>query len=114
MHTQINSKHPKRKCKKKKSNIGYNKSLIPHTSIAGQSPSVSQRHPFHLVSQRPPIVSLQLGILDPLLTPVLMQPADVILGLLEIDQLVADALFDEYPARMLLHNRLFVLPNLSV
>lgn len=41
-----------------------------------------------------------------------MQPADVILGLLEIDQLVADALFDEYPARMLLYNRLFVLPNL--
>lgn len=71
--------------------------------------SIPQWHPLHLVTQRPPVVRLQLGVFDAFLTPVLVQPADVILALLEVDQFVSHALPDEHPAGMLLHDGFFVL-----
>ena len=64
--------------------------------------SISSRHVFDLVAQCPPIIGLELRILDPLLTPVLMQSADVILRLLENDQLIANAFLDENPASVLI------------
>ena len=62
----------------------------------------SQRHILNLLAQRSPIISLKLSILYTLLTPVLMQPADLVLGLLEEDQLIPDALFDEDSSGMLI------------
>lgn len=38
-----------------------------------------------------------------------MQPRDVVLAFLEVEQFVADAFFDEDPARVLLDDRLLVL-----
>jgi hypothetical protein len=62
------------------------------------------RHAVHFLAEAPPIVSLQLGIFDPLLTPVLMKSADMILAVLKIQKLIADAFFNENTARMLLHD----------
>ena len=42
-------------------------------------------HAFNFVAQLPPIIGLQLGVLDTLLTPVLVQVADMILTLLEVN-----------------------------
>ena len=44
---------------------------------------ITQRHMLHLITKPPPIIRLQLRILDPLLAPILMQPAHMILRLLE-------------------------------
>ena len=41
--------------------------------------SFPQRHVLNLLAQRPPIISLELRILNTLLTPILMQPADMVL-----------------------------------
>lgn len=69
----------------------------------------SSRHCLDFFAQRTPVFGLQLGILHPLLAPVLMQPADVILAHLEIQQLVTDTFLDKHAPRMLLDDRLFVL-----
>lgn len=45
----------------------------------------ARRHSLNFVAQATPVVRLQFGVLDPLLTPVLMQAADVILALLEVN-----------------------------
>lgn len=70
---------------------------------------IRSRHTLHLLAQRPPIIRLQLRVLDALLAPFLMQPADVVLRLLEEEQLVADALFDEDAAGVLLDYGFLVL-----
>ena len=69
----------------------------------------ARRHPLNFVAQATPVVRLQFGVLDPLLTPVLMQAADVILALLEVNQFIPDALLDEDAPGMLLDDRFFVL-----
>lgn len=75
-----------------------------------QSPRlVPSGHPFYLVTEPSPIVRLQLGILDQLLAPVLMQSANVVLALLEIRNFIPDALLDENSPCMLLYDRLLVL-----
>jgi hypothetical protein len=83
-----------------------------------QRPNAAQlharRHPLNLVAQATPVVRLQLGVLDPLLAPVLMQTADVILALLEMDEFVADALRNEDTPGMLLDNGFFVLKGNAV
>jgi len=38
-----------------------------------------ERHSFHLFAEHSPVVGLQLSIFDPLLTPVYVQLADMIL-----------------------------------
>lgn len=63
-----------------------------------------RRHSFHFVTQLPPVVRLQFGILYTLLAPVLVQPTDMVLALLEVDELIPDALLDEHTPCMLLHN----------
>lgn len=67
------------------------------------------RHAFDLITQTTPVLRLQLGIFHPLLAPVLVQPTDVILALLEVKKLVANTLLDKYSTGMLLHDRLLVL-----
>ena len=64
--------------------------------------SISCRHIFDLVTQCPPIIRLELRILNPLLTPVLMESADVILRLLEKDELIANAFPDKDSASVLI------------
>lgn len=71
--------------------------------------ALARRHPLNFVTQATPIVRLQFGVLDTLLAPVLMQPADVILASLEVNEFVADAFCDEDAPSMLLHNGFFVL-----
>lgn len=70
---------------------------------------VTCRHILHLLTPRPPIIRLQLRVFDPLLTPILMQLADVVLTLLEEEKFVSDALLDKHPPRVLVHDGLFVL-----
>lgn len=67
-------------------------------------PLLPRRHPLDLVTQAAPIVRLQFGVLDSFLAPVLVQPADMVLALLEVDEFVADALLDEHAPGVLLHN----------
>jgi hypothetical protein len=73
---------------------------------------VSKGHTLHLLAQSPPVVGLKLGILDSLLTPVLVQSTDMILRLLEELKLVADAFFDKDSTGMLLDNGLLVLKRM--
>lgn len=72
-------------------------------------PLLPRRHPLDLVTQSTPIVCLQFRVLNSFLAPVLVQPADMVLALLEVDEFIADALLDEHAPRVLLHNRLLVL-----
>lgn len=65
---------------------------------------VTCRHILHLLTPRPPIIRLQLRVFDPLLTPILMQLADVVLALLEEEKFVSDALLDKHPPRVLVHD----------
>lgn len=69
--------------------------LCPRTTTPGLTPShtsrrrlVTRRHPLQLVQQPPPVISQQLGELDPLLRPVLVPPRDMVLRRLEVYQLV--------------------------
>ena len=62
------------------------------------------RHPLDFVAQATPVIRLQFRVLDTLLAPVLMQPADVILALLEVDKFIANTFCDEDAPGMLLHN----------
>ena len=71
--------------------------------------SFPQRHSLQLLAECSPIVGLQLSVLDPFLTPVHMQLADVILRLLEVNNLVANALLDENTSCVLCDDRLLVL-----
>ena len=74
---------------------------------------VAQRHALHLLAQRPPIIGLKLGVLDAFLTPILMQPTDMVLARLEEKKLVPDTLFDEDSSRVLLDDRFLVLCFIS-
>ena len=69
----------------------------------------SKRHVLYLFTQGSPITSLQLCVLDSFLAPVLVQFANVVLRLLEVNELVADAFLDKHASRMLIDYRLFVL-----
>lgn len=77
--------------------------------LAIECTSYTVRHPLDLIAQRSPVVCLQLRVLDSLLAPVLMQPANVILALTEVFQFFLQTLPDEHSPSVLLHNRLFVL-----
>lgn len=77
--------------------------------LCNQTASLPRGHAVDFLAQRPPVVRLQLRILDSLLAPVLMQMADMVLAGLEIDELVPDAFLDEHPERMLLHDRFLIL-----
>ena len=67
------------------------------------------RHTLDLLTERSPIIRLQLRVLDALLAPLLVQPGDVILALLEEKELITDAFPDEDAAGVLLDNGFFVL-----
>ena len=75
---------------------------------------VAQRHAFHAVDQSPPAISLELGVLDSLLRPLLVCPRDAPDHALEEDDLVSHALFDEHTARVLVDDRLLVLQKNKV
>ena len=68
-----------------------------------------KRHRLHLIRQTPPIVRMQLGVLDQLLAPVLVQATDVVLGALEESELMQETFLDEDAASVLGDNGLFVL-----
>jgi hypothetical protein len=72
------------------------------------------RHTLNFVCKGTPIVCLQLGVLDAFLRPVLVQLADVVLGLLEEEELVADALFNEDTASVLGDDGFLVLWGLKL
>lgn len=71
---------------------------VNHTSL------LPRRHPLDLITESTPIVRLQFRVLDSFLAPVLVQPTDMVLALLEVDEFISDALLDEHAPRMLLHN----------
>lgn len=64
----------------------------------------ARRHPLNFIAQATPVLRLQFGVLDALLAPVLMQAADVILALLEVNEFVTNAFCDEDTPSMLLYN----------
>jgi hypothetical protein len=78
-----------------------------------QSTLLAQRHHLNGLHKPSPAICLQLRILDPLLRPILVQPGNHVLAILEVIKFVADALLDEDTAGMLRNNRLFVLPRQS-
>lgn len=67
------------------------------------------RHPLNFIAQATPVLRLQFRVLDTLLAPVLMQAADMILALLEVNEFITNAFRDEDTPSMLLHNGFFVL-----
>lgn len=73
----------------------------------------ARRHSLNFIAQATPVVRLQLGVFDTLLAPVLVQPADMVLALLEMDEFIANAFLDEDAPRMLLHNGFFVLRDIE-
>lgn len=70
---------------------------------------VSIGHSLYLLTKRSPVICLKFGILDSLLTPILVKSTDVVLAVLEENKLVTNALFDEDAPRMLLNNRFLIL-----
>ena len=64
----------------------------------------SHRHVLNLFAKCSPVVGLQFRVFDALLAPILMQFTDVVLGLLEKDEFVTNALLYEHPTRMLVNN----------
>ena len=70
---------------------------------------VAERHAIQLVEQAAPVVGQHFAVLDALLGPVLVPARDVVLRLLEVDELVADALAHKHGAVVLVHDALFVL-----
>lgn len=95
---------------KRNVDLPINQKRPTHKTVWVRSPLLAFRrlvtvgHALDLVAEISPVVCLQLGIFDPLLAPILMQAADMILALLEVGELVADALLDENAPGMLLHN----------
>lgn len=69
----------------------------------------ARRHPLDFVTQATPVVRLQFGVLDPLLAPVLVQTADVVLALLEVNKFVSNAFLDKDTPGMLLNNGCLIL-----
>lgn len=86
----------------------HNKSYINQHSFDMLS-SVAQGHTFDLLAESAPVVGLELAILDALLTPVLVQTADMEHGGLEECDFVTEAFLDEDPARVLVDDGLLVL-----
>ena len=76
--------------------------------------STPYRHALQLVIELSPVIRLKLRVLHPLLCPVLVPSADLVLGILEIPQFVTEALLDEYTAGMLPNNRFLVLFYVSL
>lgn len=70
---------------------------------------ITKRHTIKLIEQPPPVIREHLRVLDALLGPILVPAADMVLGLLEEDELVADALLDEDRAVVLVHDGFLVL-----
>ena len=70
---------------------------------------IPQRHVLDFLAEPAPIIRLELRVLDALLAPVLMGPADMVLRELEIGQFVADALLDEDASGVLVDDGLLVL-----
>lgn len=84
--------------------IQRSSSLLPSLSI-----SIAQRHSIQLLVEGSPVLCRELGILDTLLAPLLVCAADVVLRVLEVHNLIANALLYENSSSMLVDNRLLVL-----
>ena len=70
---------------------------------------IAHRHVLNLLAPSSPIVCLELCVLDPLLAPILMQSAHVVLALLKEVELIADAFLDKHSTGVLIDNGLLVL-----
>lgn len=70
---------------------------------------VTQRHALELVEKPPPVVGQHLRVLDALLGPILVPAGHVVLRGLEGNELIADTLFDEDGAVVLVDDGFFVL-----
>ena len=75
---------------------------------------VPERHAFQVIQQTAPVVGEHLGILDSLLRPVLIPPRYIVLRVLEVGKLVAEAFLDEDRSVVLVDNRLLILHITSV
>jgi hypothetical protein len=92
----------------------YRKAYITHGYQSGIADiSFTKRHPLDLLTQCPPIISLEFCIFHPLLAPVLMKLADMVLGMLEVVELVSNTLFDKDSSSMLVDNGLLILIEVS-
>lgn len=75
---------------------------------------VAQRHSLCFLLHLLPIVGMQFRVLNPFLRPILTQTANMILGRLEVHQLVSNTLSNENTSSMLRNNWLFVLHMVSM
>lgn len=86
--------------------------LIPYPDplpLVSPSSSPLHDHPLNLTHRTPPILRQQLAVLDPLARPVLERLTNGELRMLEEQQLVANALFDEDGAVVRLDDGFFIL-----
>jgi hypothetical protein len=81
---------------------------------APESFSRTQGHALEAIHESTPVVSQHLCVLNALLGPVLVPARHIILGVLEVYKLVADALLDEDGPVVLVDDRFLVLFNLLV
>ena len=81
---------------------------------APESFSRTQGHALEAVHEAAPVVGQHLGVLDALLGPVLVPARHIILGVLEVNKLVANALLNEDRSVVLVDDRFLVLLNLLV
>ena len=83
----------------------------PQTSspaAPGES-SVTKWHALKAIEQAAPVVGKHLRVLDPLLGPILVPARDIVLGVLEVDKLVAETFLDKDRPVVLIDNGFFVL-----
>ena len=77
--------------------------------IAARACLVAKRHAFEFIKQTTPVVSEHLRVLDSLLCPILIPTGDVVLGVLEICELITNALLDKYRTVVLVDDSFLVL-----
>lgn len=91
----------------------YSRGIYNYRSSSNTCLSITKGHGLKLLAQRFPILCTQLGILDTLLRPLLVHSADVVLGSLEVYNLVANTFLDEDATSVLVDYRLLVLRLVS-
>lgn len=70
---------------------------------------IAHGHTLDSVYQSSKVVGLQLSIFHALLCPVLVQSADAVLRVVEVQDLISHTFLDEDAASVLIDDRLFVL-----
>lgn len=89
--------------------VAISRILYRPTTLVYLRGLLAKGHAIQFIEETPPVVRQDLGVLDPLLRPVLVPPRHVVLGGLEVSELVSDTLADKHGPVMLLDDGFLVL-----